>query len=167
MQVIFLPRVWMIISFFAAWLLIQMGAAFIGNRLPKAFFEKSALFKEFGFESEAFYKRVFKVHRWKKLLPDGAAISKNGFRKRRMQSMDKAYVAQFILESKRAEAVHWLAILPFWVFGLWSPPIVVPMMFVYALAVNLPCIIAQRYNRPRLERLLERLERKREDKEAR
>ena len=30
-------------------------------------------------------------------------------------------------------------------------------MLIYALAVNLPCIIIQRYNRPRLQRLLDRM----------
>jgi len=32
-------------------------------------------------------------------------------------------------------------------------------MFLYAIAVNMPCIITQRYNRPRIERLLEERER--------
>jgi glycosyl-4,4'-diaponeurosporenoate acyltransferase len=29
-------------------------------------------------------------------------------------------------------------------------------MFIYALAVNLPCMIAQRYNRPRFLKILRR-----------
>lgn len=33
-------------------------------------------------------------------------------------------------------------------------------MLIYALLVNLPCIIAQRYNRPRVQRLLNRMKRK-------
>jgi hypothetical protein len=107
MQIIFLPGEWMVVLFVVGWLVFQLGAALLGNRLPE---------------------RLLRA-KW--------------FSERR-----------FILESKRAELVHWLAILPFWVFGLWGPPIVIPIMFVYALAVNLPCIIAQRYNRPRLLRLL-------------
>lgn len=156
MQVIFLPKIWMIISFFAAWLAIQLGAAYIGNNLPERFFD-SSWFCAKPFETERFYRRFTGVHRWKRLLPDGGALHKKGFAKRQLQNVKADYLRRFILESKRAETVHWLAILPFWVFGLWSPPVVIPIMFLYSLAVNLPCIIAQRYNRPRLVRLLKRI----------
>lgn len=53
--------------------------------------------------------------------------------------------------------MHWLGILPFWVFGLFAPPGVIWIMLAYALIVNLPCIIAQRYNRPRVYALLKKL----------
>lgn len=153
MQIIFLPGEWMVVLFVVGWLVFQLGAALLGNRLPARLLN-AKWFSARRFETERFYRRLTGVHRWKHLLPDGGAAHKKGFAKRRLQSADAAYLREFILESKRAELVHWLAILPFWVFGLWGPPVVIPIMFVYALAVNLPCIIAQRYNRPRLIRLL-------------
>jgi glycosyl-4,4'-diaponeurosporenoate acyltransferase len=52
--------------------------------------------------------------------------------------------------------IHWLAILPFRVFGFFTPPIVILYMLIYALAINMPCIIAQRYNRPRIVRIVAR-----------
>lgn len=154
MQIIALPRFWMIASFIAGWFIIQMGAALLANRIPSRLLQDSGLFRVFKFESDSLYRRVFRVHKWKHLLPDGAAASKNGFRKKHMVGSDPEYIRKFILESKRAELIHWIAIFPFWVFGLWSPPIVIPIMLLYALAANMPCIIAQRYNRPRLRRLL-------------
>ncbi len=61
----------------------------------------------------------------------------------------------FLKESCRAEFSHIIAIFPFWIFGLFAPFTVVPIMLVYALLVNVPCIIAQRYNRPRILKILE------------
>ena len=41
-------------------------------------------------------------------------------------------------------------------FLLWNPPVGVAANVVYAIAANLPCILAQRYNRPRVLAILER-----------
>ncbi|MEN6550544.1 MAG: glycosyl-4,4'-diaponeurosporenoate acyltransferase, partial [Candidatus Cryosericum sp.] len=49
----------------------------------------------------------------------------------------------------------WLAIFPFWVFWFFTPPTVPWLMLGYALAVNLPCIVVQRYNRPRVKRFID------------
>ena len=63
---------------------------------------------------------------------------------------------RFLIETSRGELVHWLGILPFWVFGLFAPPQIIWIMLAYALIVNLPCIIAQRYNRPRVYALYQK-----------
>lgn len=120
--------------------------------------------KEVG-KNGAIYERLTKVHKWKKFLPDGASIGKTGFRKKHMTSFSREYLERYLLESCRAELTHWLAILPFWVFGLFAPPRVVAYMFIYALVVNIPCIIAQRYNRPRMVRMLKKINRKTEKTE--
>jgi glycosyl-4,4'-diaponeurosporenoate acyltransferase len=158
MQIAHLPTPWMVLSFFLGWMAIQLGTVFLGARLPDRAFD-APWFSRRSFETARFYRRLTGVHHWKRLLPDGGEVTRNGFPKRHLENADPAYLRRFILESKRAEAIHWMAILPFWVFGFWSPPIVVPIMLLYALAVNLPCIVAQRYNRPRLVRLLEIQER--------
>jgi glycosyl-4,4'-diaponeurosporenoate acyltransferase len=41
-------------------------------------------------------------------------------------------------------------------FLLWNPPVGVAANVVYAIAANVPCILAQRYNRPRVLAMLER-----------
>jgi glycosyl-4,4'-diaponeurosporenoate acyltransferase len=41
-------------------------------------------------------------------------------------------------------------------FLLWNPPVGVAVNVVYAIAANVPCILAQRYNRPRVLAILER-----------
>lgn len=80
-----------------------------------------------------------------------------GFSMRRVASHSDEYVARWVAESCRAELTHWLAMLPVVLFVLWNPPVAVAANGVYALCANLPCIVVQRYNRPRLVRLLARV----------
>jgi glycosyl-4,4'-diaponeurosporenoate acyltransferase len=150
---------WMMLSFFLVWPLIQVSASWLCLLIPleKLDFTKG-LFKARKWESRKFYIRALKVGTWKKYLPDGAGVIKAGFGKKHLAGTDPAYLLRFLAESCRAELGHWLAILPFWVFALWSPPIVLPFMLLYALAVNLPCIVTQRYNRPRIAQLLRRVQ---------
>lgn len=89
------------------------------------------------------------------MLPDGAVIFPRGFSKKRMQfPMDRDYLNVFTRETCRAEFTHWLTIGCTFLFLLWNTWWVGLIMFFYSIPVNLPCIIAQRYNRPRLMRLL-------------
>lgn len=111
-------------------------------------------------ESEGkIYQKIFKVRSWKKYLPDAGALLKGGYVKRHLQTLSKEGLQRFLVESCRAELSHILAILPFWVFGLFAPPRVILFMFICSIAMNLPCIITQRYNRPRIVRLLQDVER--------
>ena len=160
MRVIFLPEILTIILCFLAWPVLQVGAALICLYLPdRCFSPDSFLFRAHRFEKEGrIYGRVFRVSQWKHLLPDGGAIlKKRGFKKKKLECHSKEYLNRFMVESSRGELTHWLAILPFWIFGFFTPPQVIWYMLVYALLINLPCIIAQRYNRPRVMRLLHRI----------
>jgi glycosyl-4,4'-diaponeurosporenoate acyltransferase len=159
MQIIHLPEMLMLLSFVLVWPLFQVSASWLCLLIPLEKLDYTrGLFKSRIWESRAFYCKFFKVNLWKKYLPDGAGITNTGFAKKHLVGADPAYLSRFLNESCRAELGHWLAILPFWVFGLWAPPIVLPLMLFYALAVNLPCIIAQRYNRPRIAKLLVRVQ---------
>ena len=72
---------------------------------------------------------------------------------KKLPGRNPAYVAQFLIETRRAEIAHWfmLGCLP--IFFIWNPPWARWVMAVYALAANLPCICAQRYNRLVLNRI--------------
>jgi len=160
MRVIFLPDTLTIILCFLVWPVLQVTAALICLYLPDRYFSPdSFLFSAHRFEKEGrIYDSVFRVSRWKHLLPDGGAIlKKRSFSKKKLESFSKEYLNRFLVESARGELTHWLAILPFWIFGFFTPPKVVWYMLVYTLLINLPCIIAQRYNRPRIKKLLQRI----------
>lgn len=160
MRIIFLPKVWTILLCFLVWPVLQYGAAWVCLHLPdRRFNANSVLFRYHGFEQAGrLYDRLFRVRCWKHLLPDGSIGPKQGrFIKKHLESFSEDHLRRFLLESARAELTHWLAILPFPLFGLLAPPRVMGYMLIYALLVNLPCIIAQRYNRPRVLKLLNRM----------
>ena len=74
--------------------------------------------------------------------------------KKKLTDFSERNLEQFVIESCRGELTHLLAILPFWLFGFIGPPAMLWLMLAYAIAVNLPCMLAQRYNRPRFLNLL-------------
>lgn len=136
--------------------LIQIVGAIIATLTPENNLSTDSwLFKLRSWEKNgAIYKRIFKVHKWKKYLPDGAKYFKGDFEKKNMLSFEAEYIEKFIKESCRAELVHWLGMVPFILFFLVLPIYIVLILLAYALLVNFPCIITQRYNRPRLNSLL-------------
>ena len=106
-----------------------------------------------------FGEKKFPNQKWKDKLPDGTVIAKRGFDKSRLGKTDSAALKKFIIETQRAELTHWLLIPPAFLFFCGIQDGRVGHGF-YALLVNVPFIMIQRYNRPRLERALIRKIRK-------
>jgi glycosyl-4,4'-diaponeurosporenoate acyltransferase len=160
MQLINLPLGWTLLIDFFAWFLIHIGMAALALALPDRLFAADrGWFKTRGWEHGGrIWQQAFRVKSWKARLPDGARIARRGFAKRNLKTADPAYLRQFILESRRAEFTHALGILPAFLFFFWNPAAAGWLMLVYAIAANGPCLIAQRYNRPRLQKLLAQIE---------
>ncbi len=137
---------------FVAWLAIHVGTAWLGSSLPaRAFARDRWLYRQRAWElGGELYVRVFGIRRWKHLLPDGAGQFPGGFAKRHLLGTSREYLETFTRETRRAELSHWLAVLLAPAFFLWNPWPVGLVMLAYALAVNGPCTITQRYNRARL-----------------
>ncbi|MGD9605101.1 MAG: glycosyl-4,4'-diaponeurosporenoate acyltransferase [Bacilli bacterium] len=156
MQIFFFNPVVTLIIAFLLWFLLQSGSAYICLKLNDKYYQsQNFIFKIRAWEQNGFiYERIFHVRRWKKFLPDGSKVVKGGYQKSHLHDFSEENLHRFIIESARAELTHWLAIIPFWVFGLFMPLYAVFIMLLYALIVNLPCIIAQRYNRPRVIHLM-------------
>jgi glycosyl-4,4'-diaponeurosporenoate acyltransferase len=104
------------------------------------------------------YQQFFDVKKWKDRLPEMGDNSPNQFRKTRMNTTDPMYLYIFILETVRAEMCHGLAFI-FGILVLMNNPTVPGLFFLllYITLVNVPFVIIQRFNRPRLERLLEHI----------
>ncbi|MFA6232629.1 MAG: glycosyl-4,4'-diaponeurosporenoate acyltransferase [Bacteroidota bacterium] len=162
MMLIELPIMWIIILDIAAWLCIHMGSSWAVTQLDARHFDPDhPLFRSRAWEGDGnVYDRLFQIRRWKKWLPDGAALFAKGFPKKRFAQADPVYVARFIRETCRGEFAHWLVIAIAPVFFLWNYWYAGIIMIVYALAFNLPLIIVQRFNRIRLGLLLDALARK-------
>ena len=133
-------------------------AAFpIGRLLRKRHFMPLAFpFRPFTFEKGGKIYDCLRIKQWAKLLPD---ISKtfSGYMPKKKLSTDIADIETFIQETCVAELIHGflcctgLLCIPLWpTGGIW-------VYIIYLILGNLPYIIIQRYNRPRLLRLLSRL----------
>jgi glycosyl-4,4'-diaponeurosporenoate acyltransferase len=73
---------------------------------------------------------------------------------KRVASRHREALERWVQEACRAELTHWIALLVSGLFFLWNPPWLGGVMVLYAVALNGPCIVVQRYNRPRLMRIL-------------
>jgi len=140
---------------FLGWPVIQLAVSFLALRLPdRLFTHDSWLTAPRRWERDGtLYRDWLVIRRWKTWLPDGAAWL-GGYSKNRLHSRSAAHLAKFLLETRRAECAHWCALSFAPVFFVWNPLWACWMMTGYALSANLPCILAQRYNRIVLARLL-------------
>jgi glycosyl-4,4'-diaponeurosporenoate acyltransferase len=151
-----LPGYWLVVVNSVAWLLVYVGLGNLSQRWPDSICsDQRWLFRTRPWEREgAIYDDVLGVKRWKSALPSGATLFRSGFSLTRVLSQDCAYLKRWVRESCRAELTHWLAMLPLPLFFLWNPTAGDVLNVAYALAFNVPCILVQRYNRPRLLAIL-------------
>ena len=141
------------------WPIIHLGTAWIFLTLPAGSFSRdNFIFKARAWERDgAVYRHWFVISRWKSWLPDGAPWM-GGMSKKRVARRDPDYLFAFLLETRRAEFAHWCMIACLPVFLPWNPWWARIVMAIYAIGANVPCILAQRYNRLILARLLKTLE---------
>lgn len=148
----------------ALWFVFHFLISYLLTYVPVSLFSQTrffkCLFQVYTWEKEGeFWERFTLVRRWKTLLPDGGEAFQNGFQKKKMKSLTLSYVEKFINETKRAELTHWVLLLPAPLFFIWNPVWAGWVNMVYSLIANLPFIIIQRFNRPRLIHLKKRLTR--------
>jgi len=149
-----LPIGWIVALNVGGWLAIQMGLAWAFTKLPVRWFNPGPAFAwERG---GRFYERVFRIKDWKDRLPDAAGWFGGGFAKGSLAGKKADYLGRFVRETWRGELCHWCAVGFAPVFFLWNPWWGDLIIVAYALAANLPCILAQRYNRSRFQRVLAR-----------
>lgn len=157
-----LPIYWIIILDFVAWFFFHMTISLLLMKVSDAWYEKT----EKGFQAWEWERKgniwhsLFRIRDWKRFLPDGTMIVKAAYNKTNLQATDLESLRKFIIETKRAELTHWILISPSLLFFIWNPPWAGIIMVVYALLANVPFIMAQRYNRPRLERLYQLIARR-------
>ncbi|MBN1411467.1 MAG: hypothetical protein JW969_11535 [Spirochaetales bacterium] len=158
LRIYYFPTFWTVLIDIAAWFFIHMGVSYFMSLVPVAFFTgKSWLLREKRFERKgALYRDALGIGKWKRLLPDGAVIFKNGFPKRKLAGTSPPYLEEFVRETCRAEITHWIVFAFSPVFFLWNYFFVGLIMIFYAFCVNMPCIVTQRYNRIRMAAFIKR-----------
>lgn len=157
MPLFHLEGIYLLLAITLGCLVFQLSGALIALAIKDAWYTKDhRMFRLRKFEHNGeFYDRFFKISRWKKYLPDGGT-----YKKKHLKDFSPVGLEKFIVESKRAELSHVLGFIPFIGIIIFTPWYIWPILFVYALMVNLPCWMAQRYNRPRIIRLLESIQKR-------
>jgi glycosyl-4,4'-diaponeurosporenoate acyltransferase len=160
MRFIFLSDIGTAIFDIVAWICFHLGIGYWSSRLPLSRFDPQNPFYltqkwERGGE---IYQKIFHVRSWKKIIPSGAALYRNAFRLKSLPTYKLGYLETWLKESCRAEFCHWVMILPGFLFFIWNSVEVGWWMVAYAVANNLVPIVMQRYNRPRMRKMLAQLQ---------
>ncbi|MEO1002847.1 MAG: hypothetical protein AAFX65_07030 [Cyanobacteria bacterium J06638_7] len=102
------------------------------------------------------YETCLRIRGWKAWIPDAGSGLPGGVSKASLVRRDPQALQHLLLETRRAELVHW-ALWPAWMAtALWLPPAGVLINLLFATLFNLPCLVLQRYNRLRLRLALSR-----------
>ena len=141
-----------------AWAAIHAGTGYLVHRLAVErlatdwWIHRPRRFERGG----SLYADRLRVRRWKHRLPEAGALFGGGFDKRSLGGAGRPALERYAVETRRAELGHWLAAAGAPAFFLWNPWPVGVVMLAYAVAVNGPCVVASRYNRLRIARLVAR-----------
>lgn len=116
---------------------------------------------------EAGLYRALRVRRWQDKVPDMSRLLPALIPPKRLTEDYRARLPRMIEETCVAELVHaLLSLAGLYTLRLWPGRGGRILTALYILVGNLPFIVIQRYNRPRLQRLLARQQRASERNEA-
>jgi glycosyl-4,4'-diaponeurosporenoate acyltransferase len=141
----------------ALWAGAQVSAGYAAHRLPLDRLRSDGrLLRLRRLEvGGRWYERRLHIRRWKDRVPEAGAFFAGGMAKRTLPGRSDGGLERFAAETRRAELAHWasFACLPFCL--IWNDLLGVALMVLYGVAVNLPPIAIQRYNRARISRVLD------------
>lgn len=142
-------------------LIIGVSSTIIGNFIPRTWVRCDRFpFKEYRFEKNGKLYDMFGIERWKGKLPDISEYIKSVFPKKMtgdLMKKDDGYFERFAKETCISELIHFaiMFISPLYLLFNWDIHWGVAVMFI-DIMVNIPFIMVQRYNRPRLLRIAQR-----------
>lgn len=141
----------LLLSSMAFWLTASLLVGLLANRLPSTWLEQPPR-RPARPASQTPQPPGIRI--WKRWIPDAGGALPGGVRKANLVRRDPESLERLVLETRRAELVHWLLLPVGLLTALWLPPAGVVVNVVFALAFNLPCLLLQRWNRARLQRCL-------------
>jgi glycosyl-4,4'-diaponeurosporenoate acyltransferase len=155
-RLIVLPNLVTLLIDIVAWGLIHAGTGYAVHRMRittlahEHWWSRPRAFERDG----RWYRERLRIKQWKDRLPEAGAMFRGGISKRTIPNADNGGLECFVVETRRAELGHGLAAAGGVPFVLWNPPIAALLLVAYGLAVNLPFIAIQRYNRLRATRIM-------------
>jgi glycosyl-4,4'-diaponeurosporenoate acyltransferase len=156
MRVLYLSTLDTVIVDIIAWIVLHLSIGYLCSKIPAAWFNPGSwLYQTFKWEKDGrIYQRFFNVRSWKSHIPSGGSLYPNTFLIQNIQSLDLTYLRRWLVESCRAEFCHWVMMLPGFLFFLWNSIELGWAMVAYAILNNLVPIISQRFNRPRIRKMI-------------
>ena len=139
-------------------LAIGLPAHFLGEKLPRNKFDPTAFpYAPYRWENGGRIYLKTGIQKWKEMLPDKSRFARGTYRKSVGTLRSSAHMLRLAQETCVAEFVHWalLVVSPVMLWTMNGIASVVAAL-LYGLS-NIPFIMIQRYNRPRLMKLYERL----------
>ena len=147
-----LPAWLMVGGSVAFWLLASLLVGLLANQVPERWLWSADTQPE----SACRVAGPPGIRVWKRWIPDAGPALPGGIAKSSLVGRNPAALRRLVIETRRAELVHWLL----WSAGLltllWLPPAGVLVNLLFATGFNLPCLVLQRHNRSRLLRCLAR-----------
>ena len=143
-----------ILNWFCYLAVISIGSFLLGRMLPYGWFcpEKFPYRTAAWEQGGKFYARIG-LPKWQNKLPDMSKLLPRLMPAKSMTDCSSEALGTMVTETCIAELVHLLlAILGFGALRFWHTPAAVLLTALYCLG-NLPFVLIQRYNRPRLIRL--------------
>ncbi|MDL2206033.1 hypothetical protein LJC33_03845 [Eubacteriales bacterium OttesenSCG-928-N13] len=132
-------------------------AFFLGQLLPRENFDYYEYpYKSYKWEHEGMIYTKLKIQRWKDVVPDVSRRMNVVMRKRIREFRNAEYMDMLIRETCVAELVHWMLILLSPIYLVLVDGIAGVLGGIAYSILNLPFILIQRYNRPRLVVLREK-----------
>ncbi len=159
MQKIFLSPMQTFLMDVITWVVFHLSIGFLSSKIPHEWLNPNLrFFMSYAWEKEGkIYDQIFHVRAWKDLIPDGSRLYRGSFSVKHLPTNDPAYLIYWLKESVRSELCHWAMIVPGFFFFLWNGVFTGWLMILYAFLNNLAPIIMQRFNRPRMRRLIMQL----------
>lgn len=138
---------------------IELLVAGIIHALPEKWFSPyNKISRVYTWERPLYEKSG--IRKWKNFIPDTGQLC--NFKKDELKSTDDDYLYKFLVETCYADVIHfWMAIMGFAILfmNINKPLALLTIdlpMAVISLLLNIPPIIIQRYNRPKLLKVYER-----------
>lgn len=144
-------------SYAVAWFAFSVASGFIASRLPdRVLATEVSVTTGPGPTRPGPIYRWLRIDRWKDRLPEAGGFFAGGRSKSRLPDRSSESLREYVIETRRAEGVHWAGVVFGCTFFLWAPPLAAALNALFGLLAHLPFILVQRYNRRRVGALLHR-----------
>lgn len=155
-MLVHLDDVWQVVASSLAWAGVSVVVGWWANRWsPERLARPGPVTTLRSWEhGGAWWQRHLRVRRWKDLVPEAGGAMPGGRSMRHLEARTPDGLVRFRGETVRAERVHWLIWASLPVHLVWCRATVFIGMAAFAVALNAPFIVIQRYNRGRLDTLI-------------